>query len=170
MNSNSESKQELQLLRQEVAEIRRGSQNMGIESLDKLHHLLVSSESRLQAMNRNRILNSLKFDGMGSRYQDVSLNTPGTFSWCLQDLEMPVSHPELEISFQEWLNRDTGIYHISGKPGAGKSTLMKFLVEHKDTQRYLTKWAGNRTFIFAKCFSGNLGNAWRRVWRVSSGR
>ncbi|KAH9218334.1 hypothetical protein DL95DRAFT_406038 [Leptodontidium sp. 2 PMI_412] len=110
---------------------------MGIESLDKLHHLLVSSESHLQAMNRNRILNSLKFDGMGSSYQDVSLNTPRTFNWCLQDLEMPVSHPELEISFQEWLNRDTGIYHISGKPGAGKSTLMKFLVEHEDTQRYL---------------------------------
>ncbi|KAG4430372.1 hypothetical protein IFR05_014142 [Cadophora sp. M221] len=152
VNSNSESKQELQLLRQEVTKIQGGGQNMRIESLDKLHHLLVNSESRLQAMKRNRILNSLKFDGMGSRYRAVSSNTPKTYNWCLQDLEVPKSHPELQFSFRRWLVRGTGIYHISGKPGAGKSTLMKFIVEHEDNQRYLEEWAGNRTLVVAKCF------------------
>jgi hypothetical protein len=45
-------------------------------------------------------------------------------------------------SFISWLSSGEGIFHISGKLGSGKSTLMKFLCEHKHTKVELQKWAG----------------------------
>ena len=127
-------------------------QKLTIDSLEYLRKVFSPSDPILQRMNRNRILKSLAFEGMGRRYQDVSMCAPGTFQWILDDLEVPKSHPELKISFRQWLTRGHGVYHISGKPGAGKSTLMKFLVEHKDTQKYLKEWAGTRTLVTPSVF------------------
>jgi Cdc6-like AAA superfamily ATPase len=39
--------------------------------------------------------------------------------------------------FLQWLSTDTGIFHISGKPGSGKSTLMEFLCDHDRTKKEL---------------------------------
>ncbi|KAJ9415776.1 hypothetical protein QL093DRAFT_2581832 [Fusarium oxysporum] len=43
-------------------------------------------------------------------------------------------------SFTDWLVSDQQIYWISGNPGSGKSTLMKYLSENRKTSKYLTKW------------------------------
>jgi len=45
-------------------------------------------------------------------------------------------------SLLNWLSSGTGIFHISGKLGSGKSTLMKYLCEHDNTKLLLEKWAG----------------------------
>lgn len=45
-------------------------------------------------------------------------------------------------SFLHWLSTGNDIFHITGKLGSGKSTLMKFLCEHKRTKEELQKWAG----------------------------
>jgi hypothetical protein len=42
----------------------------------------------------------------------------------------------------DWLSSGSGIFHISGKLGSGKSTLMKFLLKHPRTQMEISKWAG----------------------------
>ena len=44
--------------------------------------------------------------------------------------------------FLPWLSSGNGIFHVSGKPGSGKSTLMKFLYDHPRTKEELEKWAG----------------------------
>jgi chromosomal replication initiation ATPase DnaA len=44
--------------------------------------------------------------------------------------------------FIEWLSSGVGIFHISGKLGSGKSTLMKYLFNHPRTETELSKWAG----------------------------
>jgi hypothetical protein len=44
--------------------------------------------------------------------------------------------------FLHWLLAGNGIFHISGKLGSGKSTLMKFLCDHRRTTTELQKWAG----------------------------
>ncbi|XXH01487.1 hypothetical protein Hte_007847 [Hypoxylon texense] len=49
------------------------------------------------------------------------------------------------------------IFHIAGKPGAGKSTLMKFLCENETTIEYLKTWAGEKRLICAKAFFWRLG-------------
>lgn len=41
-----------------------------------------------------------------------------------------------------WLSSGNGIFHIAGKLGSGKSTLMKFLCNHPQTKVALQKWAG----------------------------
>ncbi|KAG7419697.1 hypothetical protein Forpe1208_v003185 [Fusarium oxysporum f. sp. rapae] len=51
------------------------------------------------------------------------------------------SHSDVKWdSFTDWLVSDQPIYWISGNPGSGKSTLMKYLSENRKTSKYLTKW------------------------------
>jgi hypothetical protein len=45
-------------------------------------------------------------------------------------------------SLLSWLSSGAGIFHISGKLGSGKSTLMKYLCEHDSTKYLLKHWAG----------------------------
>jgi hypothetical protein len=45
-------------------------------------------------------------------------------------------------SFVQWLSSGTGVYHIAGKLGSGKSTLMKYLSGHDRVREELQKWAG----------------------------
>jgi hypothetical protein len=42
----------------------------------------------------------------------------------------------------DWLSSGKGIFHISGKLGSGKSTLMKYLVDNEHTKSLLQGWAG----------------------------
>ncbi|KAF4466237.1 hypothetical protein FALBO_6906 [Fusarium albosuccineum] len=43
-------------------------------------------------------------------------------------------------NFCDWLECDQPVYWISGKPGSGKSTLMKFIVSNRRTKASLEKW------------------------------
>ncbi|KAF4948678.1 hypothetical protein FGADI_9453 [Fusarium gaditjirri] len=43
-------------------------------------------------------------------------------------------------SVTDWLVSDAPVYWISGNPGSGKSTLMKYLLEHPKTSECLAKW------------------------------
>ncbi|EWG46946.1 hypothetical protein FVEG_07215 [Fusarium verticillioides 7600] len=47
---------------------------------------------------------------------------------------------DYEDYFKTWLTSDEPIYWISGKPGSGKSTLMKFLLRDPRTLAALKKW------------------------------
>src|SRR3569833_2171716 len=46
-------------------------------------------------------------------------------------------------NFVEWLESKNDLYWISGKPGSGKSTLMKFIASRPETRRALKKWRPN---------------------------
>jgi len=43
---------------------------------------------------------------------------------------------------RNWMSSGAGIFHISGKLGSGKSTLMKYLCDHDRTKSLLKEWAG----------------------------
>ncbi|KAJ0323942.1 hypothetical protein COL5a_008058 [Colletotrichum fioriniae] len=58
----------------------------------------------------------------------------------------------------DWLSHGGGIFHISGKPGAGKSTLMKYLCQSTAAESYLKDWAGDKTLISAHFFFWKLGS------------
>lgn len=60
--------------------------------------------------------------------------------------------------FLSWLRGGNGVFHISGKAGSGKSTLMKFLCNHERTRAELEAWAGDNKLVFAKFFFWNSGN------------
>ncbi|KFY34676.1 hypothetical protein V494_06557 [Pseudogymnoascus sp. VKM F-4513 (FW-928)] len=56
-------------------------------------------------------------------------------------------------NFTTWLRSGAGVFHILGKAGSGKSTLMKFLCSHGRTQEELRIWAGNeKKLVFARFY------------------
>jgi hypothetical protein len=56
-------------------------------------------------------------------------------------------------NFLTWLKSDGGLFHISGKAGSGKSTLMKFLCSRERTKEELQAWAGEgRKLVFARFY------------------
>lgn len=46
-------------------------------------------------------------------------------------------YEDSEKCFIQWLSQGQGLYWISGKPGSGKSTLMRYLLEHDSVIKYL---------------------------------
>jgi hypothetical protein len=65
-----------------------------------------------------------------------------TFNWIF-DLE----------AFSQWLQVGTGLFWIHGKPGSGKSTLMKLIFQSDITRNLLHDWLGNSLEIVAGCAS-----------------
>lgn len=61
-------------------------------------------------------------------------------------------------NFLKWLRFGGGIFHISGKAGSGKSTLMKFLCFHERTKQELQAWAGKRKLVFARFYFWKSSN------------
>ncbi|RDW93695.1 ATP-binding protein [Aspergillus mulundensis] len=68
-------------------------------------------------------------------------------------------------SFLTWLKTGSGIFHISGKAGSGKSTLMKFLSSHPRTEEELTHWAGRKKLVVARFFFWKAGDELQRSVR-----
>jgi hypothetical protein len=60
--------------------------------------------------------------------------------------------------FLTWLSSGRHIFHISGKAGSEKSTLMKFLSKSSRVKKGLESWAGGRPLIFARFFFWNSGD------------
>ena len=77
------------------------------------------------------LLHSLDFVERSQRYERITEAHQNTFDWIF---EKP------ELGLVSWLRKGTGIYWIQGKPGSGKSTLMKFLHDHHQTSEILNQW------------------------------
>ncbi|KAK2591381.1 hypothetical protein QQS21_010925 [Conoideocrella luteorostrata] len=54
--------------------------------------------------------------------------------------------------FNEWLKSDGTTYWISGKPGSGKSTLVKYIYKHDLTQSSLRAWKESPVIILSHFF------------------
>ncbi|VUC28665.1 unnamed protein product [Clonostachys rosea] len=66
---------------------------------------------------------------------------------------------QMRDKFITWLGSSDGIFHLTGVPGAGKSTIMKFIHDNPATKKELQKWAGGRTLCLAKHFFWRPGSA-----------
>ncbi|KAJ3479449.1 hypothetical protein NLG97_g8318 [Lecanicillium saksenae] len=88
------------------------------------------------------IIQSLRFDGMLHRRDEIQVAHKHTFQWVF----------EPRLHFKEWLETGEGIYWVSGDPGSGKSTMIKYISRHASTLEALEKWAGNKTLVTAGFF------------------
>lgn len=87
----------------------------------------------------HEILSSLSYEHHLDRYQSITPAHKKTFSW--------VFHPANTSSegkrLVQWLRHGQGVFWITGKPGSGKSTMMKFLCDDSQTITALKEWTGD---------------------------
>lgn len=119
------------------------------------------------------ILQSLHYPEMGQRSRDVSDSKAGTFEWLFEDRDDQTSHisnksdrddagkysyeqrrrNDLAMELRCWLKDDRdSVFWVTGKPGSGKSTFMKFLRDHDGTDELLREWAQDDHLIVADHF------------------
>jgi AAA ATPase domain len=97
---------------------------------------------------------------MHDREEEVAEAHGKTFEWIFkQETEKGINN-----QFKTWLttNELGPIYWISGKPGSGKSTLMRFLFGHSNTKASLQSWAGSLPFSQAGFFFWTSGSKEQR--------
>lgn len=80
-------------------------------------------EHRQQAYTRV-ILRSFQYTTLYDREQNVKNAHRKTFRWILSGT---ANQEHTYDSFQDWLQSSEQVYWITGKPGSGKTTLMKFI-------------------------------------------
>ena len=108
-----------------------------------------------------KILRSLHFKTIKTRQVNVKEAHPKTFEWIFKDPDDPLKP---RTNFRQWMSSESknGIYWISGKAGSGKSTLMKFLINHQVTTSLLESWAGVEKLAIVSHFFWSSGNAMQK--------
>lgn len=132
------------------------------ESIDALRGVFDKLRSTLEGNNLSRILDALRILEMDARYDQISDAAANTFKWLMESQEVPEGHLDTDMSLATWLREGNGVFHICAKPGAGKSTLMKFLTEDDQEETHLQAWADGKQLITANMFIWKAGSPIQR--------
>ncbi|KAI1212043.1 uncharacterized protein F4807DRAFT_458245 [Annulohypoxylon truncatum] len=97
------------------------------------------------------VLNLLWYPSIRDREESVCEAYSNTLHWIYDDPSASSKDCEWD-SFVNFLAGDRSMYWITGKPGSGKSTLMKFIKEQPRTTQILKTWAGNRHLLTASFY------------------
>lgn len=102
---------------------------------------------------QNLVLRHLISGDIGSRRDQIYEADPDTCRWILEPGEGDdIYRKQISQDFINWLRTGNSVLHVSGNPGAGKSTLMKFVGEYPRTREELRVWAGNRQLLFGQFY------------------
>ncbi|KAJ4197252.1 hypothetical protein NW767_009144 [Fusarium falciforme] len=150
----SESSKNTQLLQTHITAIESNTQRQ----IDQFQEW---KDKQNEDVDYQRLLQSLKFERMEERKNQITENYPQTYHWILEESDEESSLSEWTTddegdstsgfslrsspngdwdSFVDWLESKCHIYWVSGKPGSGKSTLMKFISSNPKTKRLLGNW------------------------------
>jgi ATPase subunit of ABC transporter with duplicated ATPase domains len=137
----------LKRLEAETAKIRHwmAATQSSSDSQEKLLRFIDSVQAARGRVAERLFLKALAFQEIHSRIETVVGAHQDTFQWIFDDANRPdnTGHGCLPgKKFTQWLSSSDRIFHIAGKLGSGKSTLMKFLFSHPRTHSELQKWAG----------------------------
>jgi hypothetical protein len=115
--------------------------------------LSAGAKTDWETLIRRRMIASLNFPDMRDRYERIPQAHQNTFDW--------IFHEEGSTEFDnfvDWLRSNNSLYWITGKPGAGKSTLMKYISHDSRLQRHLKVWQADRPLYTARFFFWNSGS------------
>ncbi|KAI8623177.1 hypothetical protein F5Y19DRAFT_459429 [Xylariaceae sp. FL1651] len=116
--------------------------------------LLGAASEGLQYSAEQIILEHLRFHALEERAASIATPHADTFGWLF-------GRPSQQspANFERWLRSEDGdLYWISGKPGSGKSTLMKHLGAHPLTTAGLDVWACGQHLVRADYFFWSAGS------------
>ena len=91
---------------------------------------LISDFNAASANQLLEICQSLRTARMNERVGEVTTAHTHTFDWVFT---------KPQTGFLDWLHSDRSLFWITGKPGSGKSTLMKYLLNDSRTREALSK-------------------------------
>ncbi|KAK1238167.1 hypothetical protein MKX08_002746 [Trichoderma sp. CBMAI-0020] len=97
------------------------------------------------------IHDDLYFPKLDARITEIEDPFQSTFKWIF-DLKL----------FTHWLQEGSGLFWINGKPGSGKSTLMKYIFQSSWTEDLLHDWRKSSLDIKAGFFFHFRGNAMQK--------
>ncbi|KAK3988997.1 hypothetical protein QBC44DRAFT_396840, partial [Cladorrhinum sp. PSN332] len=124
-----------------------------------------SDDSDRDPLLQRRIIDSLDFQGIHDREDSIPTAYEKTFEWLYEWEPTPSADERSWSSFPQWLEEDTKeIYWITGKPGSGKSTLMKFLTDQENLTDHLAVWAGKRQLLTADFYFWNPGSEMQKSY------
>ena len=110
---------------------------------------------------RDEFKDSLSFSEMFKRQVEIVEAYPETCHWIFnepdQGFHQSLRQSRKGSSFAKWLENGKDVYWLSGKPGSGKSTLMKYLSDHCKSSPRLTKWANGNGVLVVSFFFWALG-------------
>ncbi|KAL7755250.1 hypothetical protein ACKLNR_015007 [Fusarium oxysporum f. sp. zingiberi] len=95
-------------------------------------------------------LQSLKAPLMNQRYNEVMDSRDASFN------QVFASHEDKSLvkhihrswaSFNSWLQSNDKLFYIQGKPGSGKSTLVKFILDQDQTHNLVQRWSPDATIL-----------------------
>lgn len=105
-------------------------------------------DEKTRPVHEQTIMASLYYPRMQDRREIIADAYTTTFKWIF---EIDEDHRH-GSNFYEWLKHQNGLYWMTGKPGSGKSTFMKYIQEDKRTEEGLRLWAGELRLVIASIY------------------
>ena len=138
------------------------AQLLADQSQDLKDHIDKGFEKQAQTeaehLAHQQLLESLFFPEIVSRQDQISEAFQGTYQWIFDSPSDNRARNVRWSNFHEWLKTGDGIYWISGKPGSGKSTLMKYIVNEDQTLQLLENWKKDGTLLMISFFFWKPGS------------
>jgi hypothetical protein len=129
------------------------------EHLKTQSTILAVAETKTARSIQSHLLQSLKFQAMTERREEICEAHHKTFEWIFHD---PLLSGKPWSNFVDWLQRGSGVYWINGKAGSGKSTLMREIVRNPKTRENIDLWSAGEQTKTVSFFFWNSGTTLQR--------
>ncbi|KAK1754472.1 hypothetical protein QBC47DRAFT_218483 [Echria macrotheca] len=137
-----------QLTRQLEGQLRKSQAIQ--ETVHDMHDTIIRlSEEAQVRRSQLRVLESLMDSTLKIRESSICSSHARTYEWMLTPRDANIYQ---NVQFLEWLRDETGVFWVAGKPGSGKSTLMKFVPSDSRTRTALEQWADEKRLIIGRHF------------------
>ncbi|KAF5979244.1 hypothetical protein FBULB1_5811 [Fusarium bulbicola] len=111
------------------------------------------------------ISHGLYFDSMYDREDAMANNFEATYEWIFQHEPKKSDGKVLWYSFPAWLAEESKTpYWITGKPGSGKSTIMKLIARPDRLKSFLQPWAKSLPILITNYYAWNSGLNMQKAW------
>lgn len=149
-----------------------GSVNMTGGSLHQGDRYYLNNEDIIRKQ-AERFIDSFRFPDINLRVNQIAESHHETFRWGLDSVNTSNrkseaysgAPPAQSGAFGAWLTTDEPVFWIAGKPGSGKSTLMKFLSSHTRTSSQLRQRSHTQDVLILKYFFWLHGSEMQRTMK-----
>ncbi|CAO2649312.1 Nn.00g066970.m01.CDS01 [Neocucurbitaria sp. VM-36] len=160
---------DMEIVKQQLQRVERftvGSSIIASTTRDLIEQLREWIREQEKAQVNRQCLHALYFPQLRNRADQVEKAHEKTFSWIFDDDQgAPIAD---RFKFQRWLKLDDSmqnVFWISGKPGAGKSTLMKFIASHPCLSTHCKPWVAPQSLIIVDYYFWRQASVLQRSLR-----